>query len=331
MLGRMRALTLALALVGLWGATAATPAAAADWPTRPVRLVVPFSASGLADLLARFVADKLSVALGTSFVIENRPGAGGIIGQEQVARSAPDGYTLVIVSLGSHVIGPAFAPGGFDPIKDFTHIAYLGGQPGIQFGNKNRPERNLTDVVAYAKANPGKYSYGTIATGSHAQLFNERFQKQAGIRLTHVPYRGAGQIVTDVMGGHIAAGSVALAAAAAQIKSGDVVGLGVTTAERLPEFPNVPTWKEQGYDIVTTTWFALSGPTNMPREIVDRLNVEVRRILHTPEAQARFARDAIDTKDLTSAQFTDFMKSEIATWAPYAREVAAQIKASEAK
>jgi len=224
----------------------ATSARAADWPSRPVKIVVPFSAAGTADFLARVVADKLSVALGQPFVLEHRPGAGGIIGQEQVARAAPDGYTLVISSLGSFIINPAFTPVAVDPFRDFTHIAYLGGQPSVLFVNKDARYRTVAELAAHAKANPGAITYATISVGSQTQLLQEQFQRQAGVKMTHVPYRGAGQIVTDVLGGHIGAGVTALTTAYGQLVSGAVRGLAVSSAQRLAEFPDLPTYEEQG-------------------------------------------------------------------------------------
>ncbi len=320
----------ALVLLALLGSPAAL--AAEPWPTRPVKIVVPFSASGTADLLARVVAEKLGTALGQRFVIENRPGAGGFIGQDAVTRAAPDGYTFVLSSLGSFVINPVFTPAPFDPFRDFTHIAYLGGQPVVLFGHKRLPYRTLPELVAYGRTHPGEITYATIAIGSQTQLLNELFQQRAGIKMTHVPYRGAGQIVTDVLGGHLSTGFTALAAAAGQIKSDDVVGFAISSDERLAEYPSLPTYKEQGYpDIVSSTWFALSGPANLPREIVDRLNAEVVKALHAPDVQARFAREAIDTKSLDAAAFTAFFKEEAARWTPLAKAVAAQVKAGAAK
>ena len=307
----------------------AIPALAADpWPMRPVRLVVPFSAAGTADLLARLVAERIGASLGQPFVIENRPGAGGIIGQEQVARAAPDGYTLVISSLGSFVINPVFTPVPFDPFKDFTHIAYLGGQPVVLMANKDLPYKSLSELVTYAKAHPGAISYATISVGSQTQLLNELFQRKAGIKMNHVPYRGAGQIATDVLGGHLATGIVSLAVGGEQIKAGTARGFAISTEERLPAYPDLPTYKEQGYpDLVSSTWFALSGPANLPREIVARLNAEVIKALHAPDVQARFEREAIDTKTLDADAFTAFYKAEAERWTPLAKEVAAQVKA----
>ena len=302
---------------------------AQSWPTRPVKIVVPFSAAGTADLLTRIVADKLSTALGQSFVVENRPGAGGVIGQESVTRAAPDGYTLVISSLGSDVITPAFTPLPFDPFKDFTHIAYLGGQPTVMFVHKDLPQKTLAEFVAYAKAHPGDFTYATISLGSQTQLVNEMLQRDAGIKMTYVPYRGANLIVNDVLGRHLTSGSLALSAAAGQLKAGTLRGLGIGTEERLPAFPDIPTFKELGYpDLVSSTWFGLSGPANLPPQIVARLNAEVVKSLHAGDVQARFEDEAIDIKSLSADEFTAFFKQEVVRWTPIAKAVAEQAKAA---
>jgi tripartite-type tricarboxylate transporter receptor subunit TctC len=302
--------------------------ALSTWPTRPVKIVVPFSAAGTADLLARVLADKLSASLGQPFILEHRPGAGGVIGQEQVARAAPDGYTFVLSSVGSLVIGPVITPAPFDPLKDFTHIAYLGGQAVVLYVNKDARYRTLAELAVHAKASPGAITYATISVGSQTQLVHEQFQRDTGIRMTHVPYRGAGQIVTDVIGGHIGVGLTALTAAAGQLSSGLLHGLAVSSEHRLPEFPDLPTYKEQGYpDLVASAWFGLSGPANLPRDIVERLNAEAVKAMHAPDMQPRFRREAIDTKTLDAAGFTAFFKAETDRWTPLAKAVAAQIKA----
>jgi tripartite-type tricarboxylate transporter receptor subunit TctC len=327
-MSRMTTRAAVLALLGVLGSVPA-PAQAQSWPARPVRIIVPFSGAGTADLLTRIVADKLSTALGQPFVVEDRPGAGGIIGQEAVVRSAPDGYTLVVSSLGSLVITPAFTPLPFDPFKDFTHIAYLGGQPTVTFVNKDLPQKTLAEFVAYAKTHPGEFTYATISYGSQTQLVNEMLQKEAGIKMTYVPYRGANLIVNDVLGGHLTSGSLALSAAAGQLKAGALRGLGIGTEERVPGFPDIPTFKELGYpSLVSSTWFGLSGPANLPPQIVARLNTEVVKALHAPDVQARLESEAIDSKSLNAADFTAFFKQEVVRWTPIAKAVAEQAKAA---
>jgi tripartite-type tricarboxylate transporter receptor subunit TctC len=320
-------MTRAAAVLPMLCLLGSAPAQAQTWPTRPVKIVVPFSAAGTADLLTRIVADKLGATLGQAFVVEDRPGAGGIIGQESVVHSAPDGYTLVVSSLGSLVITPVFNPIPFDPFKDFTHIAYLGGQPTVMFVNKDLPQKTLPEFVAYAKAHPGAYTYATISLGSQTQLVNEMLQRDAGIKMTYVPYRGANLIVNDVLGGHLTSGSLALSAASGQLKAGTLRGLGIGTEERLPAFPDIPTFKELGYpNLVSSTWFGLSGPANLPPQVVARLNAEVVKALHAPDVQARFESEAIDIKSLDAAGFTAFFRQEVARWTPIAKAVAAQAK-----
>jgi tripartite-type tricarboxylate transporter receptor subunit TctC len=320
-LAKMR---LALLPIICFAALLCAPAQAQTWPARPVRIIVPFSAAGTADLLTRIVADKLSASLGEPFVVENRPGAGGLIGQETVARAAPDGYTLVISSFGSFIINPAFTKLPFDPMKDFTHIAYLGGQSVVMFVKADLPQKTLAELVAYAKANPGAVSFGTIGFGSQTHLVNEMLQREAGIKMTHVPYRGANLIVNDVLGGHLVSGSLALSAASGQLKAGLLHGLAIGSDERLAEFPDIPTFKEQGYPkLVSATWFALSGPAHMPQPIVDRLNAEVVKALHAPDVQARLQSESIETRSLSSAELTVFFRDETARWLPLAQSVAA--------
>lgn len=300
-----------------------------NWPTRPVKIVVPFSAAGTADLLTRIVADKLGTAFGQAFVVEDRPGAGGIIGQESVAHSAADGYTFVITSLGSFVITPAFTPLPFDPFKDFTHVAFLGGQPTVTFVSRDLPQKTLPEFVAYAKAHPGEFTYATISYGSQTQLVSEMLQREAGIKMTYVPYRGANLIVNDVLGGHLTMGSLALSAASGQLKAGTLRGLGIGTEERVPAYPDIPTFKELGYpSLVSSTWFGLSGPANLPPQIVERLNAEVVKAMHAPDVEARLEHEAIETKSLSAAGYTAFIKDEMVRWTPIAKAVAEQAKAA---
>ena len=251
--------------------------------------MVPFSAAGTADLLARLVADRLGPVLGQPVVVEHRPGAGGIVGQEQVARASPDGYTLVVSSLGSFIISPVFTPVPFDPFRDFTPHR-LSRRPA------GRSVRQQGSALPYAfrpcdlcESPPRRGHLRDHLDRITNAVAQRAVQAQAGIKMTHVPYRGAGQIVTDVLGGHIATGITALAAVGGQVSSGAVRGLAIASEKRLPAYPDLPTYVEQGYaGLVGSTWFALSGPANMPREIVDRLNAEVVKILHASDLQARF-------------------------------------------
>src|SRR6266702_1886768 len=241
---------------------------AEDWPTRPVRILIPFTAGGTADMLGRLAAEKLSVAFGQQFVPENKPGASGLIAAADAANAAPDGYTLFVSGVGGLIISSAISPNPpADVVTGYTHIADFGGPPAVLVANKDIPARNLAEFIAYAKANPGKLNYGSPSPGSLANL---------AIALQNVTYRGASQAMTDLMGGHIAVTSTALTSAAGTIVGGKVRPLAITSRKRVPDFPDIPTFAEQGFPaLVAEVWFALSGPAGIPAEIVRKLNAAV--------------------------------------------------------
>ncbi len=309
-------------------AAAGAPALAADgWPARSVRVIVAFAPGGATDTLGRIVAQKLTDGLGQPFVVENRPGAGGLVGAQAAAAAAPDGYTLLVSGVGPLVVVPAMNPNTpYDALRDFTHIALLGGPPTVFVVGRDIPAKNLREFVALARSKPDPIRYGSPGVGSHAQLIFELFQRQAGIKLTHVPYRGAGQAMTDLIGGHLATAATSLSSSAEQIKTGVLRGIAVTAAQRLPEFPDLPTYAEQGYpDLVAYTWFSLQGPAKMPADMVNRINAEVIRALKQPDVRERLQRDGIDPEPLDPAAFAAFVKSEIGRWTPIIK--AARIKA----
>ncbi|MBV8537763.1 MAG: tripartite tricarboxylate transporter substrate binding protein [Alphaproteobacteria bacterium] len=310
-------------------ATVGVSAALADeaWPARPVRIIVTYTPGGAADTLGRYAAQALSQATGQQFVVENRPGAGGLIGTEIFARAAPDGYTLGVTSLTSEVINPASLDHEhwpLDPFKDFTHIALLGGPPNVIVADPQLPAPTLKDFVALAKQAPGGFSYGTAGIGSGGQMVAEMLQRLAGFHMTHVPYKGASQAVADVMGHHIQAGSVTLSTAAGQIKGDLVRALAVSTKQRVADFPDLPTLAELGYlDATSMIWFALAGPAGLPPEIAAKANAIVVKSFQSPEMQQRLAPEAIQTEPYTPAEFTAFVEAETRRWAPIARETAA--------
>ncbi len=305
---------------------AAGTATAQSWPDRPVKIVAPFAPGGTADTLGRLVADQLTQKFKQSFVVENRPGAGGAVGSELVAKSDPDGYTFVVSSVASHVIRPNL-PGGtpYDPMKDFTHVALLGGPPAVFAVNPSLPAKTLKEFVALAKQQPGKLTYGSPGTGTQGQLVAELFKHEAGINVVHVPYKGAARAVTDLLAGQITAVSTTLTTASGQIKGGRARALALSSKERLPDYPDIPTFAEQGYpNIVGTVWFSLSGPAGVPPAIVDKLNAAVREALKAPEVRERVKHDGIVPNDLDAKQFTAFVAEELKRWAPI-------VKASGAK
>ncbi len=296
------------------------------WPAKPVRIIAPFAPGGSADTLGRIVAQKLAEALKESFVVENRPGAGGAIGSELVARAAPDGYTLVVSGVASHVIAPSLPRGTpYDPLRDFTHIALFGGPPAVLVVNPAVPAKDLNELVALLKKEPGKYSYGSPGNGTHGQLVAELFKQLAGVQMQHVPYKGASVAISDLMAGHIPVASTTLTTAAAQIHAGKARALALSSPARLPDYPNVPTYAEMGYrDLVATVWFSLSGPAGMPPGIVQRLNAEVRKALEAPDTRQRLRPEGIEPGTLDAREFTAFVESELKRWAPV-------VKASGAK
>lgn len=295
---------------------AAAPAWAQQYPAKPVRIVVPFPPGGTSDTLGRIVAAKLTESLGQTFVIENRPGAGGLVGSEIVSKSTPDGYTLVVSGIASHTIAPAMSPKPlFDPMKDFTHIALFGGPPDVVGVHPSLPAKELKAFVAFAKARPGELSYGSPGNGTLGHLVAELLKQKAGINLVHVPYKGAAIAVVDIVAGNIHAISTTLTTASAQIRAGKVRALAISSEKRLPDYPGVPTFRDAGYrDVVATVWFSLSGPAGVPAEIANRLNGEVRRILQLPDVRDRLRGDGIEPNQLDTKAFTEFMAAEIRRW-----------------
>ena len=299
----------------------AETATAQNWPAKPVRIVVPFAPGGTADTLGRLVAQKLGESLKENFVVENRPGAGGVLGSEQVAKSAPDGYTLVVSGIASHAIAPALPRSvPYDPVRDFTHIALFGGPPAVLVVNPALPAQSLKEFVDLLKKNPGKYSYGSPGNGTQGQLVAELFKQLAGVEMLHVPYKGASGAVADVMAGHLPAASTTLSTAAGQIHGGRVRALAISAASRLPDYSGVPTFAELGYaELVATVWFSLSGPANLPADIVARLNAEVRRGLQAPDVRERLRHEGIVPGQLDAKEFTAFVADELKRWTPVVR------------
>jgi tripartite-type tricarboxylate transporter receptor subunit TctC len=300
-------------------------AAAQSWPVKAVRIIAPFAPGGSADTLGRIVAQKLTESLKENFIVENRPGAGGALGSDLVAKAAPDGYTLVVSGIASHVLAPAIQGTPYDPVRDFTHIALFGGPPAVLAVSPALKVKDLGEFVALAKSKPGALSYGSPGNGTQGQLVAELFKQRAGIDMQHVPYKGASAAVADLIAGHIPAVSTTLTTAATQIRAGRAIGLAISAEARLPEFPDVPTFAEMGYrDIVATVWFSLSGPANLPADIVNRLNTEVNRALQLPDVRERLKPEGIVPTPMDPKAFSEFVAAEVKRWSPI-------VKASGAK
>jgi len=293
---------------------------APDWPTRPVRIVAPFAPGGSADTLGRVVAEKLTVKFGQNFVVDNRAGAGGVVGSDLVANSAPDGYTLLVSGIASHAIAPAMSKVPFDPVKSFTHIALFGGPPIIVVVHPGIEARTLAQFVTLSKATPQGISYGSPGLGTNGHLVAELFRMRSGSNLVHVPYKGAALAMVDLAGAHIPSSFNTLSTAAPHVKSGRARALAHSAARRVSAFPDVPTFVESGYKgLIATTWFSLSGPAGMPQAVVKQLNAAVREALAAPELRERLAADGIEPNDLDANGFTRFVSTEVARWAPIAK------------
>jgi len=292
-----------------------------SYPSRPVKIVAPQAPGGGVDLVARMVADRLQAAMGQPFVVENQAGAGGAIATQAVARARPDGYTLMIGYVATHATNPAVKHNlGYDAVKDFTPIAMLGGTPNVLVVARAVPVNTLQEFVAYAKANPRKVDYGTSGVGTLNHLVMEQFKHASGVPSLAVPYRSIGQAFTDAMGGQIQVIFPGLAAALPHVRSGAFKALAVTGDRRQPVLPDVPTFKESGYEGFNgLTWYGIVGPANLPDPIVRKLNEEINKLLASAELREKFKAEALDVMPMTPSQFGKYIADEIAHWTAVAR------------
>jgi tripartite-type tricarboxylate transporter receptor subunit TctC len=302
-------------------AIAVAPVArAADWPARPVRIVAPSTPGGAADLFGRLMADHLTEMLKERFYVDNRAGGGGLIGAQIVAHAEPDGYTFVTSSIAYHAIAPAASQNpGFDPIRDFTHIAYMGGPPTVFVVNPALNVRSLADLAARARDQILDFVSPGVGTLGH--LMVEEFARQAGIKLQHIPHKGAAQAMLDIIAGNVLFGSMTWSSAVGQVRAGKVIPIAVSSKARVPEFSDVPTLAELGYpDLVANTWYALSGPAGVPDDIVRKLNRAVAQVLELPDVKQRLDQDAVEREPKTPEELTAFVTREVAKWGPIARK-----------
>ena len=318
----MRTLAL-LAAAALAAITIASSAARAqDWPQKPVRIVVPFPAGGSTDRMTRLVAEELTRVFKQQFVVENRPGAGGAVGAAQVARAEPDGYTLMAGGFGPHILGPASGvKADYDPIADFTHIVMMGGETYIFAAHAALGVKSLADVVRLASDKP--VNFGSPGTGTLGQLMVDQFRLKVGAsRINHVPYRGGAPLQTDFIGNHVSLATLPIAPMLPHVSTGTIVALAVSSTERNPALPDVPTLNETGYpEIGGAIWFWLAGPKNLPQPVVARVNQEVRRYLATAPVKQIFVRDALMTMDADAAALNRFIAGEIKRWSAIYRQL----------
>jgi tripartite-type tricarboxylate transporter receptor subunit TctC len=297
---------------------AAGARAQGTYPARPVRIIAPQAPGGGVDLIGRIVADRLSRALGQSFVIDNQAGAGGSIATQAAARAAPDGYTLMIGYVATHATNPAVRKVPYDPVRDFTPIAMVGGTPNLLVVRPSVPAKTVAEFVAYARGN--RVDYGTSGKGTLNHLVMEQFKNAAGFPSLSVPYRSIGQAFTDLVGGQVQAIFPGLAAGLPHVRSGAVRALAVTGAHRHPLLPDVPTFKESGYDhFEGVTWYGIVGPAKLPAPVTRVLNEEINRMLAQPDFRDRLSSEALDPMPMSPKQFGDYIAAEISHWTAVAR------------
>jgi tripartite-type tricarboxylate transporter receptor subunit TctC len=288
---------------------------AASYPTKPIRYIVGYTPGGTADMLARAVGQKLADTWGQQVIVENRPGAGTNIGTEVAAKSPPDGYTLFMPTV-ANAINPTLYPKlNFDIMRDFVHIVNFAKVPGIVVVHPSVPAKNVKELIALAKANPDKLRHGSTGIGSPHHLAGEIFKSMSGVKMVHVPYRGASPALVDIIAGHIEIYFGAMVSTLPHAKAGKVRALGVTTLKRVPAVPEIPTIDEQGLKgFETGSWFGMSVPTGTPREIVSKLHAESARILALPDVRNRMVSEGAEFVVDTPEQFTAFLRSEIDKW-----------------
>jgi tripartite-type tricarboxylate transporter receptor subunit TctC len=296
-------------------------AGAQSWPSRPVKMVVPFPAGGPTDVMTRALSDKLSQALGVPVVVDNKPGAGGAIGADFVAKSPPDGYTLVMATGSTHSVGPYLSKLPYDPVKDFTPIIHVGSATNILLVSPKLGVKNVRELIELARKDPGKLNYATSGVGSVAHLTSEMFASMAGIKLTHVPYKGTQLSIADIASGQVAMLFDSVMTAKPHVESGRLQGIAISSAQRSPLVPAIPTVAESGLPgFESTNYFGIWGPANLPRPIVDRVNAEMNRILGDPAIKERFHTLGFDIAGGTPAEFVSVIASESAKWSRVIRE-----------
>ncbi len=306
---------------------AAVPLAASAqtaWPAKPIRLIVPFGAGGASDFVARVIGPRLSDQLGQPVVVENRAGANGNVGMEFVARSTPDGYTLFLGNIGAVAINPHVygASLKIDPVKDLAPVGLVSETTTMLLVHPSLPVRSAKELVAFIRARPGQVNYASAGSGSLSHLQMELLASQNGLKMVHIPYKGgAGQAVTDVVAGHVTVTIQTLTSVMTFAQSGKLRPIALTTARRLELFPKVPTLREEGMDIVSTSWQGILVPAGTPAEPIRRLHAAINQSLPTPEVRERFATGATDVLLSASPQeFGDFIRAESARWGKVVRE-----------
>jgi tripartite-type tricarboxylate transporter receptor subunit TctC len=303
-------------------------ASADDYPSRPIKLIVPYAAGGGADSVARIVAKRVGETIGQPIVIENRGGAGSIIGTEAVQKADPDGYTLLLGQSGPISINPAVYKNlRYDPVKDFAPVTMTTAYPYILVVNPKLPVKNLQEFIALAKSKPGEFNYGTTGVGAANHLVSELFSGKAGLKMTHIPYRGTALAVTDLIGGQVTMVFADPISALAHIQSGALRALAVTSKERSPVAPDVPTIAESGYPgFDAIAWHGILAPAKTPPAIIKKLNEEIAKALKDPETKSLLEKQAMQTVGNSPEDFAKFIQQDIAIWKDVAMQANVEVK-----
>ena len=304
---------------------AAGNAPAQTYPARPIRLVVPYPPGGSNDVLSRITAQAMSPGLGQPVIVENRGGAGGMIGADNVAKSAPDGYSIVNVQASFTANAALRIKMAYDPLGDFAYIGMMARGPLLAVVHPSLPVKNVKELIALARAKPGQINYGSTGTGGHNHMATELFARMAGIQIVHVPYKGVAPALTDLMGGHTQLVMTSLPSALTQVQAGRLKALAVGSEKRSSFMPEMPTISESGVPgYFAEFWWGLAAPSKTPNDIVNRLATELTRALQSPELKQRFAAEGAEPSVMTREQFTRFVANEITRWRKVALEARIQ-------
>ena len=308
-------------------AAAAADSAVSAYPSKFVRFIVPYAPGGSSDVLARTLGQRLAEALGQTFVIDNRPGAGSMIGTDIAAKSNPDGYTIILSDM-PHTINPSiYAKVPYDPVRDFAPITLIGVSPMFLFAHPSLQAQNVKEFIALAKSQPGKIAIASGGTGATTHLMAELLQSNAGIKLTHVPYKGAGPALTDVVAGQIPATFTSMATAAPHAKSGRLRVLGVTSAQRLPAFADVQTFQESGVPgMVIEHWWGVMAPAGTPKAIVEKLRAEIVRAVNAADVRERFSALAVVPTTNSPDAFRALLETDVKRWAKVVKDAGIKIE-----
>ncbi len=323
----MRVLSCIVALLALTFVDASAQNAPPSYPTKFIRFIVPYAPGGSSDVLARTISQKLNDALGQTLVIDNRPGAGSMIGTDIAAKSPADGYTIILSDM-PHTINPSiYAKVPYDPIRDFAPVTLIGVSPMFLFAHPSLQATNIKEFIALAKTQPGKIAIASGGTGATTHLMAELLQTHAGIKLNHVPYKGAGPALSDVVAGQVPATFTSMATAAPFAKSGRLRILGVTTSKRMAAFPDVPTFEESGVSgMVVEHWWGVMAPAGVPKAIIDKLRAAIVNAVNSPEVRERFTALSVEPRTTTPEQFRALLASDVKRWAKVVKDAGIHIE-----